>query len=1056
MIPPEEWQRAEAIYHSALEQLPENRAAFVARACAGDQRLRDEVTSLLAARDRAGSFLAAPAIEEVAKHLAAQKSFAGQSIATQSALIGQSLNQYRIVAAIGKGGMGEVYLAEDTRLHRRVALKLLPAEFITDQMRVRRFEQEARAVSALNHPNIVTLYDVGRCGDEYFMATEFVEGRTLRDCLNERGRLPANESCEITAQIAAALRAAHDAGIVHRDIKPENVMLRRDGYVKVLDFGLAKLSKERLASAPESSLTEAGTVMGTVSYLSPEQARGMPVDARTDVFSLGVVCYEMLAGRLPFAGQTANDVIASILRSDPPPLADAALNCVVMKALAKDCAARHQTVADFAGEIKQLSEEIAFEARLADSKGKSRRCEAVKNNVASAGSYETVPIENTASRALALPFGWGRLTASKLLVGTAFTLLAVFAGWLYFTRGQVPTDALPNGDHRPIADWTAERGEGTQILSVSPDGKTIAFSKAHDGRSDIYAKRILDGNERNLTEDDEEDFSPIWSPNGERLAYLSKYNGKTEVRTIPFYAGGKETLAPLEEAPRWLTRWSRDDTRIYFERDRNLYALDIASGQVNLVTNFPVPGSSKSDFALSADEEWIAYQEASAGVVQIFAQRLAGGERTQVTHEGRSNTVPQWHPDGKRLIYSSKRNSANPRQLYVAYLDGRTPVKLLNSQESLDPWEVSADGRQIYYFSTRDEADLYLIDVNTPGIPPELQLSEKNWQAVSPNFAPDGDTVAFQRIVEASDFFEGAIFRQPLGGGPSLQLTANGFDPRWSPRGDKLAFLRLEGRNSTLWTVGRDGGPEQLVAGMIPFTGGIVYHPYGWTNAANFSWSPRGDKLAYVFSNESGVVNLHTSALDGSQSSPIFANSDPALKLFSPIWSPDGQRLAYVEQHFSRTPGKEMQRRLVVSQAGVPKEVFSTSGYVRLLGWSDNSQELFAGVQVEKELNDPALVELWRLPLDGRSKEIVKELPSAYLPSLLLAPNSKQVAFVARQNEMDNVHLVSLETKSRRPLTANTSETVNLSGLTWARKQNLLCYIKQSNAVSIWMIENFK
>src|SRR5205085_934511 len=210
------------------------------------------------------------------------------------------INQYQLIAQLGAGGMGEVYLAEDTRLHRKVALKLLPAQFAQNADRVRRFEQEARAVSALNHPNIVTLFDLGRVEQHYFMTTEFIDGYTLRAHLLEHSQLSVQEVIEVTLQIASALSAAHAAGIVHRDIKPENVMLRRDGYVKVLDFGLAKISEH---STPEDdtgdaslSITAAGAVMGTVSYMSPEQARGLRVDARTDIFSLGVVLYEILTG----------------------------------------------------------------------------------------------------------------------------------------------------------------------------------------------------------------------------------------------------------------------------------------------------------------------------------------------------------------------------------------------------------------------------------------------------------------------------------------------------------------------------------------------------------------------------------------------------------------------------------------------------------------------------------------------------------------------------------------------------------------------------------------
>ena len=291
--------------------------------------------------------------------------------------VGSQLGPYEIVASIGHGGMGEVYRAHDSRLHRDVAIKVLPAAFAADAERVRRFEQEARAVSALNHPNIVTLFDLGQAGSHYFMATEFIHGRTLRACLQERGRWAANEAIEIVRQCAAALGDAHAAGIVHRDIKPENIMLRHDGYVKLLDFGLATVDTP---AAPEAetgrvplNLTSAGVVLGTVNYLSPEQARGLRVDARTDVFSLGLVLYEMLTGSQPFAGPTVSDTVASLLRADPAPLAQHApelsddLQTIVNKALAKDRDERYGSVSEFAKDLEQLGRDLAFRARLADS-----------------------------------------------------------------------------------------------------------------------------------------------------------------------------------------------------------------------------------------------------------------------------------------------------------------------------------------------------------------------------------------------------------------------------------------------------------------------------------------------------------------------------------------------------------------------------------------------------------------------------------------------------------------------------------------------------------------
>ena len=278
-----------------------------------------------------------------------------------------TISHYHILSLLGAGGMGKVYLAEDTKLRRKVALKLLAADLTKNEDRLRRFEQEAQAASALNHPNILTIHEIGSEGDAHFIATEFIDGETLRQRL-VHSRMAIREVLDVAVQVAGALAAAHSAGIIHRDIKPENIMVRPDGLVKVLDFGLAKLTETQAPSTDSGARTIAradtdpGTVMGTAAYMSPEQARGQKVDARTDIFSLGVVIYEMIAGRAPFEGETASHVIVSILEKEPAPLkrfspdTPSELERIVTKALAKDRDERYQTVKDLLIDLKTLKQ----------------------------------------------------------------------------------------------------------------------------------------------------------------------------------------------------------------------------------------------------------------------------------------------------------------------------------------------------------------------------------------------------------------------------------------------------------------------------------------------------------------------------------------------------------------------------------------------------------------------------------------------------------------------------------------------------------------------------
>ncbi len=359
---PERWQRIDQLFHLALEQEPAQRAQFLDGACGDDKALRSELDLLISSHDQAESF-----IENPASDLAAELLARGQSGLT----IGQHIGPYEIRSVLGIGGMGEVYLAQDTRLGRPVALKLLPRQFTINAERVRRFELEARSASALNHPNIVTIHEIGRVNTSQFIVTEFIDGHTLRQRMTE-GRFTLHEALDVAIQVASALDAAHAAGIVHRDIKPENIMLRRDGYAKVLDFGLAKLTERKSPTNDDeiSTLakvkTKSGLVIGTVTYMSPEQARGLGVDFRSDIFSLGIVLYEMLARTVPFPGETTSDVLVSILEREPIPLRHYSsevpieLEWMIKKALAKDRDQRYQTIKELQIDLKRLKQELAL------------------------------------------------------------------------------------------------------------------------------------------------------------------------------------------------------------------------------------------------------------------------------------------------------------------------------------------------------------------------------------------------------------------------------------------------------------------------------------------------------------------------------------------------------------------------------------------------------------------------------------------------------------------------------------------------------------------------
>lgn len=409
----ENWEQAKDIFNRALSVAPDERAEFLNAACHGDEDLRRDVETLLASFDETETFLENPAVGEFAELIADEQT---------ELKPGEIISHYKILKLLGAGGMGEVYLAQDTTLNRRVALKFLPADAVNSNSR-KRFQREAQAAAALEHPHICAIYEIADGGGQTFIAMQYVEGETLSDKL-KRENLSATAAVEIAAQIADALTEAHSRGVVHRDIKPANVMLTRRGDVKVLDFGLAKIVSSN--KNIDTSLSNAGLVMGTAAYMSPEQARGLPVDGRTDVWSLGVVLYEMLSGKLPFAGDTTSDIIAAILRSEPP-LTDFAadvpveLQTIVSKSLSKNLADRYASVAEMLADLRRVRKQIdsGFEkTTVRNLHNSNAEREKETDEILANTNRENLPIQTSASK---IPPRWlaPALAFAAIILGIA-------------------------------------------------------------------------------------------------------------------------------------------------------------------------------------------------------------------------------------------------------------------------------------------------------------------------------------------------------------------------------------------------------------------------------------------------------------------------------------------------------------------------------------------------------------------------------------------------------------------------------------------------------------
>jgi serine/threonine protein kinase len=462
-LTPERWRQISRIFKSAVSLDPDARASYVSGQCAGDDSLREEVEKLIESHQKAGSedFIDGIAVEDGAELLVPDDENEQQTSGLKK---GQQFGSYLIIDTLGEGGMGEVYLAKDTRLERTVALKILSADVSGDQRRMQRFSQEARVASSLNQPNILTIFEFGEADSRHFLATEYIDGETLRDYKRLR-QLKLPEIIDISIQIVAALDAAHEANIVHRDIKPENVMIRRrDNVVKVLDFGLAKLTEKGATLKSQATDTEAatafktapGSIMGTINYMSPEQAQGLAVDQRTDIWSTGVIIYEMVAGEMPFKGATSSHTIVQILEKEPAALMrvgqvrlPAELQRIVGKAMAKNAGERYQTAKDLLIDLRNLKKRLDVEAEIGRTSAESQRAfVATSQNPAVASEPVVEPRSTEADESQSAP--QKKRVLAIALIGMALVVTAVFGinAWRSSRARTASISAVPSA---PVA-----------------------------------------------------------------------------------------------------------------------------------------------------------------------------------------------------------------------------------------------------------------------------------------------------------------------------------------------------------------------------------------------------------------------------------------------------------------------------------------------------------------------------------------------------------------------------------------------------------------------------
>lgn len=821
---------------------------------------------------------------------------------------GSSFGHYEVLSLLGVGGMGEVYRAKDKHLDREVAIKVLPADYASNADRLKRFEQEARATSALNHPNILTVHDLGLHEGAPYIVAELLEGEELRAAL-KRGAIELPHALDYAQQIAAGLAAAHAKNIVHRDLKPENLFVTTDGFVKILDFGLAKLRPPEAipdSEAPtQRKITDPGSVMGTASYMSPEQARGQEVDARSDIFSLGVVLYEMIANQPPFTGVNALDVIGAILNQEPEPLRQLApdvpaeLQRIVSKALRKDREQRYQHVKDLLIDLKDLKQELVFEAKLKGAQsfgvppsGGILRpsTQPPEGGTTNAQATEAATKEATVRTTSSAEIILGEIKRHKLgLAVTLAILIAALAGGgygLYKLLGrQKPPDRV-SGPAPRIVPFTSFLGNEC-CPSFSPDGNQIAYAWGGEKgeNSDIYIKLIDAGSPLRLTSNVGYDEAPAWSPDGRYLAFIRYLKGESGIFLVPALGGAERLLRPSKyngEVFSWLS-WSPDGKYLAFAKNTptkvplNLFLLSVDSLEERQLT-FPTGGFGDYSPAISPDGKTLAFIRMlnSGPTSEIYLIPITGGSPKRLTFD--DCPISQgiaWTPDGSEIIYSSVQEGK--MHLLRIPVTGGTSNRIAAFENNVSHVAVSRQGNRLAYLQYKDDTNIWRFDAsgkNRKAVPTKLIAS--TLQEHSPQYSADGQRVVFTS--NRSGNVE--IWVCQSDGTNPVQITSlsnlTTGTPRWSPDGRRIAFDTVTDGQRDIYVIGTSGGKPRRITSES-------------ANDVRPSWS-RDGKWIYFGSNRTGDWQVWKAPAEGGDA--IQVTKQGGREAFE---SPDGKFVYYTK-----------------------------------------------------------------------------------------------------------------------------------------------------------------
>jgi len=775
---------------------------------------------------------------------------------------GQQLLHYRLIEKIGEGGMGVVWKAKDTRLHRHVALKFVPEEAVGDQQRIERHIREARAASAMNHPHICSIHDIGEWKGREFIVMELLEGQSLQQHIGGQP-MQIEPAIDLAIQIADALDAAHAKGIIHRDIKTANIFVTDRVQAKVLDFGLAKLeSGPAQKPAPDDAtqtvldMTAPGAVVGTVSYMSPEQALGKELDHRTDIFSLGVVLYEMITARRAFGGSTAAAVFDAILNRAPTAPVElnrdvpSELQRIVNKALEKDPELRYQSAAGLRADLKMLK----------------------RDSTSGAGIQPKPATHKPASLRK-----WWPAAVVVVLAG---------ASLLWITRPWESSGKLTPAGTQRITFTAGPEFSG----SLSPNSGLLVYGHTEHGTMDLYVQPRVGGRKLRLTAGSGDEHLPRWSRDGTRIAYLGGDGMRCDVFTISALGGPSSKLAetgiPYTHSF-WTALsllgtmpWSPNDESLLFSRILN--NSDIAIFQVDLETRdekqvtFPPPGTHDLSGSWAFDGEWIVFIRSHGGTSDLWLLPASGGEARPLLEDEFANMDPAFLPGDQHVIFRSNRGGMeNIWGIHVA--TGELSQLTFGGGKHWYP-TVSNDGT-IAYTEWSHQTDLHTVEVSTGETERLTAWTADNFVG---RYAPGGERVAYQSTKTGNP----EIWILDLETGDELNLsnnTAMDILPAWSPSGDEIAFLSDRDGTMTLRVANADGSGRSVRL----MEQEIKIPSVAWGVSLSIRWTPDGKSIGYVVPDINGPSLWMIDRQDGVNGEPVH----PGVLRFD--WYLDRHRIVY-------------------------------------------------------------------------------------------------------------------------------------------------------------------